>query len=358
MKTPILTLSVALLMLSSGCGSCGKEEAVVTASQPSSGNLGGTAYRNQESKGAGKRTNIKDMDREGLLLMVEFADGSARVWSEGARKSNQYPLANVRFSPAGFEFERAGLTMVTGTGGGIYTRMGTHSHELRPLSEFSDGAGEPPTQYEVDWSVAKSGLIQVQLIPDGFEEVSLGKSHKAAPIGVHWMVGELPAGQPSAPLHGVDDSGNEVMKLAWPTEDGEPLSQLPESCEDITGDYQPENESIWVSDIGQIRSGEVSIDQAIMVDLDRDGQTEAVVCVSGGTGEENCFVVDTVGDERRYFGLNLGAKGDAPLMAFAVLDGHYISWVGRINRSTRETDKDKLFIVRFDGGGYVTELQP
>jgi hypothetical protein len=45
-------------------------------------------------------------------------------------------------------------------------------------------------------------------------------------------------------------------------------------------------------------------------------------------------------------------------MAFSALDGHYISWVGRINRSTRETDKDKLFIVRFDGGGYVTELQP
>ena len=46
------------------------------------------------------------------------------------------------------------------------------------------------------------------------------------------------------------------------------------------------------------------------------------------------------------------------MMAFATDDGHYLAWVGRLNRSRSETDSPKLHLVRFDGGGFRTDILP
>jgi hypothetical protein len=43
-------------------------------------------------------------------------------------------------------------------------------------------------------------------------------------------------------------------------------------------------------------------------------------------------------------------------MAFSNDEGHYLAWVGRLNLSRSETDSPKLHLVRFDGGGFLTDI--
>jgi hypothetical protein len=161
------------------------------------------------------------------------------------------------------------------------------------------------------------------------------------------MTGEPPPGISSIAL--------DPAKI-WPREDGIPQAVLPEGAEVIQSAATKEQEAIWLADIAVIRDGEVTLRQSLVADVDRDEEPEGAICVNGGRGDYNCYLVDMVGTERRYYGIYIGRYGEAPLMAFSMDGGSYIGWVGRLNRSTAETDAPQIHVVRFDGGGYPTNF--
>jgi hypothetical protein len=215
------------------------------------------------------------------------------------------------------------------------------------MQALFDDADEAPEGHEVSWNVARGGLYQAELRIGPQVKLKLGRLSKNEPIGDAWSTGVLPSGTSTPTV---------ADELSWPREEGLPLPTLPDGMTEIHSLATPAQEAIWLADIGEIRGGEVTLRQSLVVDLDRDGEAEGAVCVSGGKGDYTCFLVDDVGTERRYFGLNLGLMGDSPLMAFANDEGHYLAWVGRLNRSRSETDTSKLHLVRFDGGGFPTDI--
>jgi len=179
------------------------------------------------------------------------------------------------------------------------------------------------------------------------QKLKLGPIASDGHLTENWMTGQTPSGSSSRPL--------DVTEI-WPREEGIPQALLPEAAEEIHSAATAEDEALWLQEVGLIRGGEVQIQQSLVADIDRDGENEGAICVTGGRGDYTCYMVDTVGTERRYYGMFIGRNGDAPLMAFSLDGGSYLGWVGRLNRSTVESDPPQIHLVRFDGGGYPTNF--
>ena len=127
----------------------------------------------------------------------------------------------------------------------------------------------------------------------------------------------------------------------------------------VRGTIDSKGQADWKRDIAEIRSlspsEELSVNHSATIDLDRDGTDEAVLCVSGGQGRGSCYLVDVVGSERRYFELDMAGSGDVGLLSFTVNDVPYVAWVGPLLDAHRETTSPHAHVIRFDGGGYVTD---
>lgn len=106
----------------------------------------------------------------------------------------------------------------------------------------------------------------------------------------------------------------------------------------------------WRTDLALLRGGEVQTSWSRMLDLDRDGQAEGVVCVTGGKDEQDCYVVDTVDGARRYFGLSgfLPKAGGPQPRAFTYKDGAYVMLVVSGGRAP-------LWVARYDGTRFLAE---
>ena len=288
----------------------------------------------------------------GNLVALLYEDKRVVLWGEG-HQSAEVPKSDVRFSPSGFEWSVPGGTRVLGTGGASYYRFGESNQESQSIEALFANPAPVPEGFEVkqkkaSWTIS-GGSLRSRSGCGSTQKLKLGPLSDSPHVAVGWMTGKMPNGQ-AAPDWTCPSWTGQEKKVSVQAE-------LPASVSSVSEEKGLVGS--WKRDLAEIRnvpeSEVLSVNHAATIDLDRDDKDEAVLCVSGGQGRGSCYVVDMVGSERRYFALDMAGTGDVGLLSFTVDDVPYVAWVGPLLDAHRESTPSHVHVIRFDGGGYVTD---
>lgn len=135
-------------------------------------------------------------------------------------------------------------------------------------------------------------------------------------------------------------------------EGGGPLNVLPTGATALPIEApSAADKKAWTADLTMLRGAAPTLTWATMVDLDRDGQKEGALCVTGGKDDQACYVVDTVDGVRRWHGLSTlrwdGGDAVAAPLAFTQGDGTYLMHV--------PAARPVLLLARWTGSAYMVE---
>lgn len=138
-------------------------------------------------------------------------------------------------------------------------------------------------------------------------------------------------------------------------DEGKPLHVVPSGATALP--LAPPDDALartWTSDLAGLRGATPTITWATKLDLDRDGQDEGALCVTGGKDDQDCYVVDETAGTRRYYGLSTmrfegGDAATAPL-PFRHGDGVYIMHV-----PSGPQARPVILLARWDGSTYRTQ---
>ena len=128
---------MAVLVLQSGCGSCG-EQASVSLDEPSQPQILGrlwqiTAVRTTSS--AEPKTLSNEGPGSGNLVALLYEDKGVVLWGEG-HQSAEVPKSDVRFSPVGFEWTVPGGTRYWEQGARVIIDLGRQTRKANLSRRF------------------------------------------------------------------------------------------------------------------------------------------------------------------------------------------------------------------------------
>ena len=162
-----------------------------------------------------------------------------------------------------------------------------------------------------------------------------------------WFRGSLPErGKPSPPVSEdwLFERDAEGRFVGSPPEGTEVLLSRP---------LPPERVDRWLGLVQAFRKDgdPLTVGASVYLDLDRDGEDEAVLCLNGSIGmlEPRCVVVDEVDGEARLYaaGLPWQTDGNEPV-AFTANGAPYLLMVSPDERRV-------VFVLRYYGAGWIVE---
>lgn len=227
--------------------------------------------------------------------------------------------AELRWSPTGFERSyRGGITWM-GADDTTWWTMAQPSPTSQPLPDLLKMAGGVGSWVEAT-DRGNGRFLTVAMISGQRARVGMLDGGPTASIMLLAPT-PTPHGTESRTLtrsHGFTVSG-----------DGVPANTIPKDATALPRKAPSDDQAgTWKAELGKLRGAEVKLTWSTLLDLDRDGQDEGAVCVSGGDDEHDCYVVDDQDGQRRWYGLSTMEYGgdkdaEAPL-AFQHGSGVYL----------------------------------
>ena len=327
-------------LVGAGCGSCGKEKASAEVEPVIEADVAEV-----------ETTETKEEEASSYIAAAFLVEGRAHLWANGASAALSVNSEKVRWAETGFHVEEMGGIRFVGPGSMRFWRSVSTDESAKPLSDYLEQQTPTPDGFSVSTStVGNPGKELTRVMVTKGEKVVRIGMFKAPLSKVIWFQGEIGKKINAAPKL--------TKKIGWKkTEPWLVAMEPPEGGQIVTSSTSStENLAQWQSDLGQLRGGELEVVHSQTVELDGDDGVENLVCVAGGTGDHTCYMVDQVGDESRYYSVNIDyRKGDQAPLAFRYNGHSYLMWVGRLVRS-RKPDAKVLQAVRFDGRGFATDL--
>ncbi|NOY27446.1 MAG: hypothetical protein GXP62_16390 [Oligoflexia bacterium] len=115
----------------------------------------------------------------------------------------------------------------------------------------------------------------------------------------------------------------------------------------------PDTKAQWSRDLSKLRGAATTITWATLLDLDQDDADEGFACVAGGADDQDCYVIEPTQAAPHYLGVSTmrfdGGPADAAPKAFKKGQGIYVM------HATGSGDTARLWVARYDGGGYIVE---
>ncbi|MCK6503717.1 hypothetical protein L6R53_10010 [Myxococcota bacterium] len=366
MRAPALACAASFLTLALAAGplACGEKDAGTPASSAAASASAGAATEaggppkasGQDSagprdlgEGGARRPKSNNpaptstgVPAAGLApIAVVAAEGKAVVMAEGRR-------ATLRMDPAQTFWNGKELLLrfhdgqrVYGPGDATWWQPGEVPASAANIGAVLQASGQLGTWLEVE--TLQSGQHRVWANISG-QRHRLGIVKQAPTASVFLLAPAGTSGGTASPrlgkASGFQFDGAGAAQDALPTEAEAVAEVAPDKAQALA----------WKTDLALLRGGAVETTWSRMVDLDRDGQAEGLVCVSGGKDDQDCYVVDTVDGAPRYFGLTgfqVKAGGAQP-RAFTYKDGTYLMLVAG-------GEKSALWVARYDGTRFLSE---
>jgi len=336
---PLQHLALAALVgvWGPGCRSCSSDSARIQAPQHVVEKAGHTP--------APKLQNLVPTS----TAVVLRSGSKAWVWVDGRSSALSLAVDVVRWSPGGFEYASpSGFTKVLAPGGSLYYRLGEVGQaESAPLESVLGRPSSPPPGFGIDY-VDGAGGSRVQAILTGPEgrRVRLGLFERVPDEQV-WLKGEVRVDGKVSP---------ELDASVGFVKDSEGLLQhaIPANATALDWQAVPEADLKRWADALQAFSKDgspLTVGSANAADLDRDGTTEAIVCLDGAVRmfDPRCVLVDVVGEETRMYGLSLPwTPGGPDPLAFTLGGAPYALQVS-------SDDARRGFVLRTFGAGWVVD---
>ena len=339
-----LGLLVAALVLAPACGKGGKKKKKKRIKEPVAAEAGAEA----PAKAPPRRADALIPTPAALAIAV---GDRAYLWTDGRTAATSAPAAQTTWSKEGFAYPDAGATRVLAPGGGAYWRFTPSTQPSTPLGDLFATQTTPPIGFELRLVTGPGTRTRVNLVGPEDRSVRVGLFNES-PTAYVWLQGAPPAGvrpaPPPDPAVGWTRDPNSQVPLPEPPAGASPLHPAAPDPADLQA---------WLADIATLRAGPVTALTSARLDLDGDPAPEGFVCVNGGKGDQPCFVIDEVGSERRYHGVDLPyddpAKGEAPT-AYTQDGATYLLWVGRPPKAGEGTPKVAQ-VLRLGSTGYTVD---
>jgi hypothetical protein len=233
--------------------------------------------------------------------------------------------------------------------GGDYYSM-TKPTLSKPLEEVLATALSTPENYK--WEVKEMrGHYRPQLTTPSGKKVRLAMSKKE-PDAPKWLKATV-AGPRAKAVPLLPDVS------IWSQKEGVYSNTPPKSAEQLK--QKPGDQSLktlWVKELGALRKGAIKLEFDLMVDLDADGDEEAMVCVTGGSGTP-CYIYDREGSINQYHPVNIkyiGTPKDRAPLGFKLGDSSYMMHTSTPKKSKGGGPKNRVQLLRFDGRGYRVDI--
>ena len=337
MPTTSHPLALAAVALICGAAACKSEQTPAPKPSP-------TAKGAASSAAAAKPAPIAPGHH---AVLVEVADKTI-VWMSGRDGTiGVYPTESLWTGGGVAIAETSGFRVLDADG---TTWWQPAAPSLRPSASIADAfaTGSPPPQgYKVSVDELKSGMTRIWVETTSGRRDRLGM-FATAPTKQSWLT--------ATPLARGGKASPELNVGAGLTLDTNgALPNSPPSGAEAIARKAPVDADLkqWLADLSGYRTAKVKPTWSTMLDLDQDGIEEGAICVTGGTGDFSCFVVDPLGGERRYFGLMMtfdgGPDTTAPV-AFRLDDGVYL-----MRADSAEGKSVVAVLGRYDGGSFASD---
>jgi len=277
-------------------------------------------------------------------VALVLADGKAVVMSEGRRASLRMQPDQTRWTGATMAVSYNGGVRMYGADEATWWQPGAAPANSQLLSDMLAAAGQLG-----DW-------VEVESLKTGQKRVWANVSGKRDRVGIFkvapqaslYLLVPAPASEGKEATRMMKSSGFQF------DDQGRSRNVIPTGATAAPVQAAPAaSMKAWATELSTLRGAATTITWSTLLDLDRDGTDEGVLCVKGGKDDSDCYVVDDKDGVHRYFGLtNLkfagGAAAQAPL-AFTTPTGTYVMLSADVG------DNHALWVARYDGHRYLVE---
>lgn len=330
-----------------GCDSCGgskKKAALAKKKAKSKKNR-----KKGKKKGKARKKNLDAglAPQSGVAAVVHLGD-RALLWTEGRTSALGRKVEGLSWSEVGFSWSAKDGHEVLAPGGALYWRA-TAPKDGRPVADLLAKPDVAPEGYELTASAGRGGNYKLGLTAPGGRSYRLGMS-RDTPKTTAWLKGVLPSGvKATSPL---------AKDTAWPKDaEGRLTNALPEGLTAVTAaPAAAEKTASWTADLKKLAGAEATVAGSMVLDLDRDGTDETVVCMDRTTGDYGCFVVDEVGGINQFHGVQMPWRGgDSAPLAASKGEAPYVLFAGA-PANAKEGAPPIGHALYFDGGAYQVSL--
>ncbi|MCB9779515.1 MAG: hypothetical protein H6742_13210 [Alphaproteobacteria bacterium] len=343
--------SLAFVTMLAACGGCADQDAARKSSATASKAGGNAAALErdpavEEPPPAPIPAAVDRVDDGATAVGIVGLGDQAVLVSKGRQATLRVPAADTRWNGWALERRQGKGIKVVGVTETQWWRPGDFSADASTLADMLAEKGSVDDWVETQ-PVGTQGAQRIHVNLDGRKE-RLGISD-SAPTSTLFL-------QPKVPVQGGTTAAARLSRTSGfqKADDGSWAASPPTGAEAVAADTgTAEQTATWTADLADQRGAPVKIAWSQVLDLDRDGAAEAVVCVTGGEADDDCYVYDQIDGERRYHGLTGMRLGAVSPFAFTIEGAPYLAHVPP--QPEGSPPRPAMSILRWDGTRYALE---
>jgi hypothetical protein len=328
-----LVLSLGL----AGCNAC---------SPKPSGDPSASGDRSKgKTKAKAKATpEVAPKDTTTVVVFPDKDPAKVLVWIESRSGSLTTTAADSYWNGDGVTLGTKGTYQRYLSNGGRYQTL-TPPAEAKSLAAMLSSETSPPPGYSIEAITSGGGRQRLTVKPPIGAARRLGM-FDSIPAPIVWLEATAPASTGAATAA--------IPAASFAAREGGGYNNtLPEGATAVAGTpLTGEALAPYKADLEKIRGAGVTIHLAEQVNLDGDADLEAILCAPSGLAR-TCHVADKVGEEMRYYNLDLVYAGGDPRPLYFTTDaGPYLMFSPPLSPGGAP---EPLWVVRFDGDHYTTD---
>lgn len=334
-----------------GC-TCAEKKATTTPDAVPDSPSKATGNRALDTTGSGEKpansnpnpTSASSAGQGTVALAVVQVGTQVVVVGETQRATLRMDLARTWWTGADLAVTYNDGTRIWSHGDATWWQPGAPPADSKPLAELMSASTEPAPWLEVE--SLGSGKKRVWANIDGKRQrVGIFDTEPTASLILQSKSGAA-TGKESARLTRASGFSYDAS--------GKPQSAPPNEGKELPAAApSAEERGAWEADLTKLRGAAITTTWSNTADLDRDGQAEGLICVTGGKDDQHCYAVDTVGGVRRYYGLGSmtykGGEGSVAPLVFTLREGVYVM------QAAGTAENPVVWVGRFDGQRYLVE---